>query len=326
MSFSNFYRLKGSSSVTRWTAFESPRFCQTLPRFASETEVYQLIEAPTRNHSPRQQALALRDRAIVETFYAGGLRVSELTSARLIDLNLEGGVLKVVGKGAKERITPIGRLAIDALRAYLDAGRPLLQEKKPTLSPYLFLGAGTPLLSRQAVCNLLRRRAQRAGIPHVHPHMLRHSAATHMMNHGADLRVIQEILGHADISTTELYTHSSQEHARDALLRCHPRNNPKRAQIALFQSAPSLLIPSSMPCVECSKPAARGKTRCEFHLRLSTAASGRSHNRAYIQKKLEGVCVNCSEPTVEGRVQCERHLRMHREAMRKGRARKRLAA
>jgi Phage integrase family len=106
--------------------------------------------------------------------------------------------------------------------------------------------------------------------------MLRHSTATHMKNHGADLRVIQEILGHVDIGTTEVYVHVSQEHVKAILLRCHPRNNPKRAQIPLFQTEPPVLLPTSMPCVECSKPAARGKTRCEHHLRLNNAACKKS--------------------------------------------------
>lgn len=332
--FFKFLQIEGLVQRNPMDRIEAPRFCKTLPRYASETEIYQLIEAPTRNHSSRQQALALRDRAICETFYAGGLRVSELTSAQVCDLSFEAGVLKVLGKGGKERIVPIGRLALEALRAYLDTGRPLLQklqEKKKSLSPYLFLGTGTPLLSRQAVWNLLMRRARRAGIPHVHPHTLRHCTATHMKNRGADLRVIQEILGHADISTTEIYTHVSQEDVRRILLQYHPRNNPKRAQIALFQSEPSLPIPSFMPCVECTKPAVRGKTRCELHLRLNSAASVRSHKTEYGQRKLDGVCVNCSQPAAHGKVQCERHLRLNREAKlrttaTKRRAQKKLAA
>jgi hypothetical protein len=190
----------------------------------------------------------------------------------------------VFGKGAKERKAPIGRYAADSLRAYLDSGRHLL-EKKFGVSPYLFLGKRTPVLSRQAVCYLLGRRSQRAGISHVHPHMLRHSAATHMMNGGADLRVIQEILGHADIGTTEVYTHASKEHVKGALLRCHPRNNPRRAQIALFQSAVPTVVPTWMPCGECSKPAARGKKLCERHLQLAREASQRFYRRRRLEQE-----------------------------------------
>ena len=311
--FCKFLQIEGLLERNPIDRVESPKMWKKLPRYMPEIDIQKLIDAPGPNHNRHfRDALSLRDRAICETFYAAGIRVSELTSARLCDLNIAGGVLTVFGKGSKERIAPLGHLALDALRAYLDNGRPLLQ-KKQTASPYLFLGMRTPVLTRQAISSLLRLRARRAGISHVHPHMLRHSCATHMQDHGADLRTVQEILGHADISTTEIYTHVSQEHVRDVLLRCHPRNNPKRAQLALF-AAPISSLPSSMPCIECSKPAARGKTRCERHLRLSRTASARSKTTAYSQRKLEGQCVNCAEPAAKGKVQCERHLRLNREA------------
>ncbi len=298
--FFKFGQIDGLIQRNPTDRIESPKQWKTVPRFLSENEARDLIETgPTRNDGPLWRALELRDRAICEVFYAGGLRVSELTSARLVDLNLERGVLTVFGKGSKERITPIGRHAVDSLRRYLETARPLLQEKRKA-SRYLFLGRWNARpLTRQAICNLLRRRARRAELTHVHPHMLRHSAATHMMNHGADLRVIQEVLGHADIGTTELYTHSSQERVRSVLLRCHPRNDPRRKQIKLFAD-PAIVTPQAEPCIECSHPAMLGKTRCERHVRLASAAS----KRLYEARIARGQCAHCSEPLAAGNKSC----------------------
>jgi len=270
---------------------DSPKVWKKMPRYMAEIDVQQSIDAPpskaswkgeklvTRNFMP---ALDLRDRAIVEVFYASGIRVSELVSAKLFDLSLENGVLTVFGKGSKERMAPLGRPAIDALRAYLNTARPFL-EKRSKASPYLFVGLEGPQLTRQAVNYLLRRRAMRAGLPHIHPHMYRHSAATHLLNHGADLRTIQEILGHSDISTTEIYTHISGERVSSVLRTCHPRNNPKRAQMKLFQPPASLPTPRPTPCTDCNEPAAPGKKRCELHLRLAREACARFHSRKKAQ-------------------------------------------
>lgn len=268
---------------------DSPKVWKKMPRYMAEIDVQQSIDAPpskasrkgkfvTRDFMP---ALDLRDRAIVEVFYASGIRVSELVSAKLFDLSLENGVITVFGKGSKERIAPLGRPAIDALRSYLNTARPFL-EKRSKVSPYLFVGLNGPQLTRQAVNYLLRKRAMRAGLPHIHPHMYRHSAATHLLNHGADLRTIQEILGHSDISTTEIYTHISGERVGSVLQTCHPRNNPKRAQLKLFSPA-FVLMPRPTPCTDCNEPAALGKRRCELHLRLAREACARFHSRKRAQ-------------------------------------------
>jgi integrase/recombinase XerD len=274
---------------------ESPKRWRKVARFMSEAEVTALLDATGSPGKVLHEPLALRDRAICEAFYAGALRVSELTSARLQDLSLESGTLNIIGKGSKARIAPLGRFATDALRAYLHAGRPCLEQGIG--SPYLFIGRRGTQLTRQAINSLLRKRAERAGISHVHPHMLRHSAATHMLNHRADLRTIQTILGHSDISTTEIYTHVSQEDAKAALLRCHPRNNPKRAQLGLFQ-LPALSVQKRTVCTDCNEPTAPGKRRCERHLRLGNAAALRSYYRKRISEK-------CSQGKESGDATCK---------------------
>lgn len=270
---------------------ESPKAWKRVPRFMSEIEVCKLLDAPgpatASTPTPLRQALSLRDHAICETFYASAIRVSELISARLADLNLADGLLTVFGKGEKERIVPLGRPAVDALRAYLNTSRPLLRQGRK-ISPYLFVGYRTPHFTRQFVNYLLTKRAEHAGLSHVHPHMLRHSTATHLLDRGANLRVIQEILGHADISTTEIYTHVSAKHITDVLKTCHPRNNPKRAQMGLFQTpapAPSPL-PGVIICAECNAPVSQGKRRCERHLALARERVNRSRNKARAQKRL----------------------------------------
>ena len=282
---------------------ESPKMWKRLPGYMSEIDVSQFIDAPEPSRSSYyrptlslRQAWSLRDRAIVETLYASAIRVSELISAKLVDLNVESGVLIVFGKGSKERMTPLGRPAIDALRAYLNLARPLLQP----ISPYLFVGLKRPRLTRQAVCKLLSERAKRAGLSHVYPHKLRHSGATHMLDHGANLRVIQEILGHADISTTEIYTHVSAKHVSDVFRECHPRNHPRHAQMGLFQSPTPILTAGPVTCTECNALAAEGRRLCELHQLRNNAASARSQKRRYDRNKAEGICVDCDQPAIEG--------------------------
>jgi integrase/recombinase XerD len=193
-----------------------PRRRQKLPRTLSPAEVERLIEAATGT-TPR----TLRDRALVELLYAGGLRVGEAVALTKSDVDLEARLVRAVGKGNKERVVPIGRAAADALRRYLARGRPFLDSRR---RPELFLNARGGALTRAGVFLILRTLAGRAGLEpgRVHPHLLRHSFATHLLEGGADLRSVQEMLGHADLATTELYTHVSDRRRRELYFQAHP--------------------------------------------------------------------------------------------------------
>lgn len=191
----------------------APRFPKTL----SEADVESLLAAP-------QIACArgLRDRAMLETLYASGLRVSELVGLRTFEINLEAGVVRILGKGSKERLVPLGEEAVDWVRRYVAEARPVLLGK--TACDALFVtGRGTGM-TRQAFWHLIKRYAARA-VPGkaLSPHTLRHAFATHLINHGADLRVVQMLLGHADISTTQIYTHVAQERLKQLHAKHHPR-------------------------------------------------------------------------------------------------------
>jgi len=177
-----------------------------------------------RNETVRGQALGLRDRAMMELLYGSGVRVSEVADARLEDLKLEMGYILVRGKGDKERIVPLGLPAQQALQRYLKTGREVLAGKKrqPGSSPLLFLGTGGRRLTRQRVWQLVGKASLRAG-RHASPHMLRHSCATHMVENGADLRTVQTILGHSDISTTQIYTHVALDRLKSVYAKHHPR-------------------------------------------------------------------------------------------------------
>ncbi len=168
--------------------------------------------------------LGLRNKAMLELMYATGLRVSEVTSVTLNAIEFEAGFLRAIGKGNKERIVPIGREALASLRQYLAEGRPVSSHR-----PEIFLTQrGTPL-SRKTIWAMIKKYARQAGIDHnITPHSLRHSFATHLLNHGGDLRVIQEMLGHADISTTQIYTHVDQQRLKDTHYRFHPRSGRRR--------------------------------------------------------------------------------------------------
>ncbi len=200
---------------------QSPRRWKVLPKSLGRTEMEAILAAKTQAGSSRTAAAAaLRERAMLEMFYAGALRVSELVSAKLEDLKLDLGYVLVRGKGDKERMVPLGRSAQQALGAYLREGRNVLAAGKR--SPFLFLGKGARKLSRQRVWQIVRSAGQGTGRP-VSPHMLRHSCATHMVENGADLRTVQTILGHADISTTQVYTHLALDRLKSVYLRHHPR-------------------------------------------------------------------------------------------------------
>ena len=199
-----------------------PRRRRTLPRTLSPGEVERLIDAAAGT-TPR----ALRDRALVELLYGAGLRVGEAVGLGKTDVDLEQRLVRATGKGAKERIVPLGRPAADALRRYISRGRPHLDRRH---RPELFLNAQGGGLTRAGVFLVLRRLAEKAGLEpgRVHPHLLRHSFATHLLEGGADLRSVQEMLGHADLATTELYTHISDRRRRELYFSSHPHAKRRR--------------------------------------------------------------------------------------------------
>jgi integrase/recombinase XerD len=197
----------------------APRAWPALPKFLSLEEVDRLLDAPDTS-TPR----GLRDKALLEVLYASGMRVSELVAVRPGDLNLDEGYLTCVGKGDKQRIVPVGQNAADWLKRYVRDGRAALLRKRT--SPWLFVNArdGGPL-SRVGFWKVLKAYGVQAGIPReISPHVLRHSFATHLLERGADLRAIQVMLGHADLSTTQIYTHVLEARLRAVYDRYHPRN------------------------------------------------------------------------------------------------------
>ena len=204
-------------------SLQLPRRGRTLPRALSPAETERLIDAATGT-TPR----ALRDRALVELLYGAGLRVSEAVGLEKNGVALEERVVRVLGKGGKERLVPLGRPAAEAVRRYLALGRPHLDRR---YRPELFLNARGGALTRAGAFLILRKLADRAGLEpgRVHPHLLRHSFATHLLEGGADLRSVQEMLGHADLGTTERYTHVSDRRRRDVYFQSHPhaRSRPR---------------------------------------------------------------------------------------------------
>jgi integrase/recombinase XerD len=195
-----------------------PRVEQWLPDTLNEGEVRKLLES-VKGKEP----LDRRDKAILELFYASGLRIGEIVSARLEHLSLEEGWIRITGKGNKTRLVPVGGEAREALAAYLEVARPSLVGKKT--QSFVFLNRRGGKLTTARVWQIVKERAKEAGLDaeKIHPHLLRHSFATHLLNHGADLRVIQEMLGHADIATTQIYTHVDQRRLRDTHKKFHPR-------------------------------------------------------------------------------------------------------
>jgi integrase/recombinase XerD len=206
---------------------ESPRQWKVLPKSLAVDEVVKTLAGPPRVlDSELSQALALRDRAMLEVFYAGALRVSEIISVRMEDAKLDLGYMMVRGKGDKERVVPLGQSAQVAVKSYLESARELLCAGKA--SPLLFVGRGGRKLSRQRVWQMVSAASQASG-RHASPHMLRHSCATHMVENGADLRTVQTILGHADISTTQVYTHLALDHLKKVYRNFHPRSKRHNA-------------------------------------------------------------------------------------------------
>jgi site-specific recombinase XerD len=237
-SFYRFARRQGWVPGDPWAAIVTPRRPSRLPRVLSVDDVEQLLDAVTGSGGPGETdvgaAIELRDRAIVETAYAAGLRISEMATARLADVDLGHGEIRVLGKGRKERIGMLGGPARDALETYLRAGRPVLAAAAPRdaaprdtavpASEALFLNArGGPLGSRGLRLRI-DRLVRRAGLPErTSPHTLRHSFASHLLEGGADLRVVQELLGHASLGTTQVYTHVSPGRLRSSYRAAHPR-------------------------------------------------------------------------------------------------------
>ena len=235
-SFYRHARREGWADGDPWATVSTPRQPRRLPTVLDVGEVEQLLDsvegsaagndtaaAPRRR--ARAQALVLRDRALLETVYAAGLRISELAGAQLVDVDLRRGELRVLGKGRKERVGLLGEPALDAMRAYLEDGRPALRADAADPDPgALFLNAAGGALGERGIRYRLERLVRRAGLPdRVTPHTLRHSFASHLLDGGADLRVVQELLGHASLGTTQIYTHVSSTRLRAAYRGAHPR-------------------------------------------------------------------------------------------------------
>ncbi len=206
---------------------ETPRQWKVLPKALARDEIAAMLQHRNAARATKlASALALRDRAMLETFYGGALRVSEIVGVKLEDLKLDLGYLLVRGKGDKERIVPIGMPAITAIREYLANGREVIAKGKA--SPLLFLRRGAQKITRQWVWQMVRVASAGNG-RHASPHMLRHSCATHMVESGADLRTVQTILGHADISTTQVYTHLALDRLKNVYRDHHPRARKSRS-------------------------------------------------------------------------------------------------
>lgn len=215
--FHKFLLTEKLATVNPTARVEAPRSMQALPHTLSPTEVERLLAAPVG-----EDPFACRDRAMLELLYATGLRVSELVGLKLEDLQLDVGYLFAFGKGSKRRIVPLGEAAIVEVRRYLAEARPFLVRESADL--FLFLNRGGRGLTRQGFWKIIKRRAREAGISkNITPHTLRHSFATHLLENGADLRAVQTMLGHADISTTQIYTHVTRERLRKIHEQFHPR-------------------------------------------------------------------------------------------------------
>lgn len=201
---------------------DSPRRWKVLPKSLARDEVENVLQGPPRAKDDRAtRALIGRDRAMLEVFYAGALRVSEVINLKLEDLKLELGYVLVRGKGDKERIVPLGRAAQEIVHQYLQTARPVLAAGKS--SPVLFIARGARGITRQRVWQMVNAASAQSA-RHASPHMLRHSCATHMVENGADLRTVQTILGHADISTTQVYTHLALDRLNRVYQKHHPRS------------------------------------------------------------------------------------------------------
>lgn len=219
-SLRRFYRhglREGYINVDPTILIDTPKLPRSLPKSLNEDEVVALLNAPDIS-----QAIGLRDRAMLETLYACGLRVSELVGLRYTEVSLNEGVVRVTGKGSKTRLVPLGEESVDWLLRYVREGRPQILQQR--VSDSLFVTQRGEAMTRQAFWYLIKRYALQAGIHKpLSPHVLRHAFATHLLNHGADLRVVQMLLGHSDISTTQIYTHVARERLKQLHAMHHPR-------------------------------------------------------------------------------------------------------
>jgi integrase/recombinase XerD len=215
--FYSYLLLEGQIKVSPCELIESPKLPKNLPTILNLEEVTKLLDSFTDD-----TAYDIRNKAMIELLYASGMRVSELLDLNLEDLYLEMGFVRCMGKGGKERIIPIGGLATEAMEVYLRGSRQVLL--KENRSDALFLNRLGSRMSRQGFWKILKQQARLAGIlKEISPHKLRHSFATHLIENGADLRIVQELLGHADISTTQIYTHISKSHLKKVIEEAHPR-------------------------------------------------------------------------------------------------------
>jgi integrase/recombinase XerD len=197
------------------SVLESPKLWKKLPYFLTSMEMDAMLKAPDLN-----TPAGLRDRALLECLYATGMRVSELAGLKLPDINFESGFVRCIGKGSKERIVPLGKKAIEACGIYIQKVR----AKQKPLTEHLFIGNRRKGLSRVAIWGIIKKNAKLAGIQKcITPHTFRHSFATHLLERGADLRIVQELLGHADIATTQIYTHVSRDRLKSVHEQFHPR-------------------------------------------------------------------------------------------------------
>jgi integrase/recombinase XerD len=219
-SFRRFYRYllrQGRISADPTLNIASPKQVRALPKSLTEADVEALLNIPDT-----PDPLGLRDKAMLETLYATGLRVSELVAMKVMEASLDMGVVRVMGKGGKERLVPLGEEAVGWLKRYLAEARPSLLDGRP--SDALFVTARGKAMTRQGFWYLIKRRAVAGGVGKpLSPHTLRHAFATHLLNHGADLRVVQMLLGHADIATTQIYTHVARERLKQLHAKHHPR-------------------------------------------------------------------------------------------------------
>src|SRR4030042_5662879 len=223
-SFYKYLEMEGIITVNPMQYRSSPKLDRRLPSFLTGTEINRLLDAPDA-----EDPFGRRDRAFLELLYASGLRVSELAGLKVDQVNLETREIRVIGKGSKERVVLMGEPAAKALEVYMKEARDLIPKIKPTIrtnkkkTRAIFINNDGYPLTERSVQEILRKYADKAGIvKKVHPHMLRHTFATHLLDGGADLRVVQELLGHADLWTTQIYTHISKSQARKVYLSAHP--------------------------------------------------------------------------------------------------------